>query len=111
MKHADLDFMTPKSTDFVTIHVKNNRGSQTAIKINKYKTFRCLMSILRLKLYKRMAKRKGKQVDEIARKIKENHEFYSIKFYFYDTDLLENEKILTIGDGAVINQKTRYIGG
>ena len=111
MRQEDLDYMTPKSTDFVTIHVKNDRGTQTAIKINKHKTFRCLMSILRLKLYKRMAKREGKQVNEIARQIKENHEFYSIKFYFCDTDLLENEKILTIGDGAVINQKTRYIGG
>ena len=111
MRQADLDYMTPKSTDFVTIHVKNNRGSQTAIKINKYKTFRCLMSILRLRLYKRIAKKEGKQVDEIARKLKANHEFYSIKFNFSDSELLENEKILTIGDGTVINQTIRYIGG
>ena len=111
MKQADLDFMTPKSTDFVTIHVKNDKGSQTSIKINKHKTFRTLMSILRLRLYKRMARKEGKTVDQIARKIKDNQEFYSIKFNFGVTELLEDKKISTIGDGATINQTIRYKGG
>ena len=111
IEQIDLDYLTPRSDDMYTVYIINDKGNKFTIRVNKHKTFRTLMAMIRLKIYKMLAHSKGEQLHDIIKKSKEDNDAYQIKFFEDTTELLETSKISTIGNGTTIRQTVKYIGG
>ena len=107
----DLDYGTPRAADFVTIRVRNERKATTEFLVNKNKTFRVLMGMIKFGLYQRKAELEDTTPDVIARAFKKAKKTPSVKFMQGDQLLLEDSPISTLGNNAIIDQKVRYDGG
>ena len=103
--------MTPGSRDMVDIIVVTDKGSKMKFTINKYKSFKVLIALIRFKNFEKMASRKGQRVDEFIKQTKEKGDILKVKFHYGEELLLENAQIKTIGNGAVIKQTIQYVGG
>lgn len=57
--HTDLDYMTERSENKITIYIQNESGRKFRITVNKHKTFKVLMAIIRVKLFKAEGSRDG----------------------------------------------------
>ena len=69
------------------------------------------MALVRYGIYARRAENEETTPDVIARKFEESGERANVKFFQGETLLLEDAKISTIGNNAIIDQKVQYIGG
>jgi hypothetical protein len=107
----DLDYGTARGTDFVTIRVRNEKKAMTEFLVNKNKSFRVLMAMIKYGIYERKAEKDDKSPHDIAKEFKAAKKTPSVKFMLGDTMLLEDAQISTIGNNAIIDQKVKYDGG
>lgn len=107
----DLDYGTARGADFVTIRVRNEKKAMTEFQVNKNKSFRVLMAMIKYGIYERKAEKDEASPSAIARDFKAAKKTPSVKFMLGDTMLLEDAQISTIGNNAIIDQKVKYDGG
>ncbi len=109
----DLDFGTPEIVEsmFITISVRNERKKTTEFLVNKTKTFRVLMAMIKFGIYERKADLDDTTPDEIAKLFLKAKKTPSVKFMQGDTMLLEDAKISSLGHNVIIDQKVKYDGG
>eukprot|EP00343_Euplotes_focardii_P003546 CAMPEP_0205808074 /NCGR_PEP_ID=MMETSP0205-20121125/11942_1 /ASSEMBLY_ACC=CAM_ASM_000278 /TAXON_ID=36767 /ORGANISM="Euplotes focardii, Strain TN1" /LENGTH=160 /DNA_ID=CAMNT_0053083217 /DNA_START=124 /DNA_END=605 /DNA_ORIENTATION=+ len=107
----DLDFGTPQAVETITIRIRNERKKTTDFIINKSKSFRVLMAMIKFGIYERKADLDDLSPDVIARAFKKAKKTPSVKFMQGDTMILDDAKISSLGNNVIIDQKVKYDGG
>ena len=93
----------------MTITLKSNNAE---FKVNKNKTFRVLIALIRFGMYSRKAENEGKTPDVVAQESEEKGQRLNLKFFRGETLLFENHLIGSLGgDHAAIDHTLQYIGG
>ena len=111
LEHADLDLLTPSSKDMITVNIQSKKGTKFPLRVNKFKTFHVLAAMIRVRTLKRMARKEQCTITEYAKKMADANDKLDVKFTYGENVLLEQDKILNIGDGDTILQTVKYIGG
>ena len=105
----DLDFGTARACDTMTIILRANNAE---FKVNKNKTFRVLIALIRFGMYKRKAENEGRTPDEVAQEFEDKGHRLNLKFFRGEKLLFENDLIESLGgDHATIDHTLQYIGG
>ena len=95
----------------ITIRVRNERKKITEFVLNKTKSFRVLMAMIKFGIYERKADLDDSTPDVIAKLFEKAKKTPNVKFMQGDTMLLEDAKISSLGHNVIIDQKVRYDGG
>ena len=94
----------------MTVRIQNCKGSRVRLRVNKFWSIYTLYRIIDFGLMKRMARKEKWTVTEYARKMIAWHDWYNVNFMYGESVLLENDKLMLLGENAILRQSFRFIG-